>query len=361
MSNVRLENRTVRPNVLLLIILASLILVLIYPTEINKKDIIEIYNQDYFYSLVEEHRALVIFSSETCPDCVELMGRYNEIRGLLQDDVLLIEVLYKPGLTDELFKNYAITVTPTFMVVSEKKVIARHDGILSKKPEDIARWVSASLSSQGVDNQDKYGYSIYKLGLFTAVVLGFLTAFSPCSLPFLLMISTSLVKEGLTNKKSLQKFMPFFIFSLGTFFSLLLLTFFFSLVSKLILKTLFFLGFVLVFTGFCSLYDDHPNNFSFGVGKRDFYAIYFLSGLVATQCNAPLLLGSAAIISYSMNYGDLLLGILTLFGMWIVYLLALVAMMIVSRKIDLFVRYSSWIEKATGIVFIIVGIVILLR
>jgi cytochrome c biogenesis protein CcdA/thioredoxin-related protein len=345
--------------VLLIIIVTSLILASIYPIRINREGVMEIYDSGHLKALLKDNTGLVIFSSETCPDCVKLMQRYSELRQLLPENILLIEVLFKPGLTDRIFDEYSIMITPTFMVFRDGELVARYDGLISDDPTIIAQWVMHNYSS----NQTSYLQKSLplNLGVVALVILGFLAAFSPCSLPFLFIVGGGIAKEASRTKDSKKLLIPIILFSAGILVSVALLTMFFSVISKLFFKTILFAGLILIFAGVYSVIGQGVSRFSIKVERKNDYSIYFLSGFVAIQCNAPLVLGSAGILTTSVLTNKWLVALGMLLGMWIAFILALISVTVIAKKTSWLTKNYRVVEIATGLIFLVAGIILVLR
>jgi len=340
-------------------VLAALLTSLLYPALPEKEGVFEIYSEDQLEFASRGRAVLLVFSSDSCPDCIRLSRKYSEIRQLLPEGVLLAEVPYKPGVTDSLFEMYGVTVTPTLFVMRDGKVVARREGLATENPADIAEWVSSSLG--GSTNQESGRAPLStSLGLFALPALGFLAAFSPCSLPFVIAVGGAVASELSSAGSSKRALYPLLAFSAGAFASLLLLALSFSALMLVVHRIEVFTAVLMIMVGTLSLSSSglYPS-FSKIPRGRGAYAVYALSGMIAIQCSAPLFVGSAALLSAGFLKFGVLRPALALLGMWAAYLVASLLASVLFKGASLLVKNARLVDALAAVAFFAAGILFL--
>ena len=95
-------------------------------------------------------RVLVLFRSPSCPVCAAIWPAFVEASSELSESgVLCVDVLYRPGLNDDLFSAMRIVETPTFILFVDGREAARHMGVLLSGPLR-RRPVRSLLHARGV-------------------------------------------------------------------------------------------------------------------------------------------------------------------------------------------------------------------
>lgn len=346
--------------ILLIVGLTSILIASFYPRPLESNEVIEVYRLDYLNSYLTNHRVLVIFSSETCLECLKLTYKYSELRQLLPSEILLIEIPLIRGTTDMIFRKYNIVKTPTFIVYDHGDQVARYDGLISLNPDEIVSWVLNSFEyMEGASGNKGVTFDFSPLGIIAPFILGALIAFSPCSLPFLFLVSGGLLRESRDRIKPKKLLELFLLFVAGLFSSLIIAVYAFSWLSGFVLKSLIFLGLFLIFTGLLSLFGRHIH-LKTGLYKEGVRGLYFMSGFLALQCNLPIFLGAAALLSYSLTLVEKTHMMLQLLGLLVAYALALGIAHYIVMKIGKYDKVSRLVGVMSGVIFVGVGVVLLL-
>jgi len=320
---------------------------------------LEIYSEGQLESASKGRAVLLVFSSDSCPDCIRLSRKYGEIRQLLPEGVLLAEIPYKPGVTDSLFDMYRVTATPTLFVMRDGKVIARREGMVTESPADIAEWVSSSLGGSTNKESGRSPLSA-SLGLFALPALGFLAAFSPCSLPFVIAVGGAVASELSSAGSSKRALYPLLAFSAGAFASLLMLALSFSALMLVVHRIEVFTALLMIMVGTLSLFSSglYPS-FSKVPRRGGAYAVYALSGMIAIQCSAPLFLGSAVLVSAGFLKFGVLRPLLALLGMWVAYLGASLLASVLFKGASLLVKNPRLVDALVAAAFLAAGVILL--
>ncbi len=218
-NHIKVLRRSTRYLILLLVTIWGILLLLHYviiPTALNLSmggGVIKIYDVDELrkYFKGSSKAVLLMFTKEGCPACEVIEPVFEELSTEITN-VLFVEVHIMPLIMSDpdralaLLKEFRIFGTPTFIFIKNGEEVARHLGIFpGDQYEGLREFIEASLNlsrSEGEETSEQLEHadrSLVQVVILPAA-LGIVGAFSPCSLPLMLVLATSATRERAGSK-----------------------------------------------------------------------------------------------------------------------------------------------------------------
>ncbi|MEM0017212.1 MAG: thioredoxin family protein [Candidatus Korarchaeum sp.] len=296
---------------------------------------------------ISEGKVAVMFWSELCSTCEEVMPYWAELERDPPEGVKVIDVELIPGRTDELFLELGIRETPTFILFVDGKEVKRFSGRPEGDPRKSLRdWLEdegASLLGEAA----------------SLSLLGGMISLSPCSLPIMISLS-SLAR--LSGRRSYALCFPMTVAGVLALGSIVLIASALTVCllgwAKLLLAAVSIgLGLysVILPQRACKL----PERGIVGRLGRGPLAC-FTAGFLMVQCNFPLLTGSLILLG-SMK--DVLSGVIGLVSLSMSLSLVLMLLTATSRRLAASFTAGAGRANATrvgGILLTVLGLYIML-
>lgn len=147
-------------------------------------------------------KVVVLFWSQTCPHCLQVLPvwqKLEEQQPLKSMGVKLADISLQSPSGPQLFQRYGVFETPTLAYLDNGKLVAMVPGPDATDPKGILDTVERLIDLAGVEESNQAGTRLFAVssevgvaGLFAMFLgLGFLAAFSPCSIAVLVAYAVS--------------------------------------------------------------------------------------------------------------------------------------------------------------------------
>lgn len=151
--------------------------------------------------------SLLFFEERDCPGCRELspaVDRFFSSSSNLSIRLVRIHLddiyMSNPGAALDLVKRYQVPGTPTLILVRDGVEIARHVGVfVGDQYTGLVEFIESSLEKSSSNSGGVGSVSSSILGPLSSLVLGFLAALSPCSLPMIILFASSTRSSGFSR------------------------------------------------------------------------------------------------------------------------------------------------------------------